>query len=606
MMKKLILTLFIIFFGVTALTAQTVDVTFKVDMSVQMGLEKFNPATDTVKLRGSFDGWGAGAVMTDNNDSIYVVTVTGQPQNTVISYKFFHTGSGGTWEGDPNREINTGTGSTLELDPYFFDVRTPNTGVAANVTFNVDMRLPLRGEMELGDTVFIAGNFTDWGTGRIAMEGPDPDSVYTVTVNTFTSGDLAIYKFIWSNGAMTWESPTGFDVMPSSGNRIYGVFDGDNTVDRLWNNEDPTVQLGDGSIIFVVDMSVPHELGIFDPSVDSVQIRGEFNGWNDSDPARSLMNRNPNDEDIWFLDVSLQGYPINGDLKYKFFIKNDPGSTPYANTGWEVPVGTNVVTGDRNRAMTFYGIEDQQTAPSWFENIHEDMVIPDGMTVETKFSVDMTGAPGFNQATDTVYWMPWQPLFYSNHGLEWTPDNIRYLAMTNTSGMIYEGTLTLVGPAFNGFLYRYGFANGTTFTFEEGSQLDGRVRYITQTGPREFTQPYDMPLDVWTDGEKPEEEPPVSVKEIKSGIPASYSLEQNYPNPFNPSTTIRFSIPEAGLVSLSIYNVIGEKVGEMLNSEMNAGTYEYTFDASKYSSGVYFYSIKSGNFVQTKKMMLLK
>jgi hypothetical protein len=83
-------------------------------------------------------------------------------------------------------------------------------------------------------------------------------------------------------------------------------------------------------------------------------------------------------------------------------------------------------------------------------------------------------------------------------------------------------------------------------------------------------------------------------------------LSQNYPNPFNPSTKINFSIQNAGLVTLKIYNILGQEVATLVNYELKAGTYSAVFDASRLSSGVYFYTIHAGNFVQAKKMMLLK
>jgi len=99
----------------------------------------------------------------------------------------------------------------------------------------------------------------------------------------------------------------------------------------------------------------------------------------------------------------------------------------------------------------------------------------------------------------------------------------------------------------------------------------------------------------------------VSVKNISTEIPANYSLSQNYPNPFNPSTTIRFALPKASDVTLKVYNINGQEVATLINGmNMNAGTSEYTFDASKLSSGVYFYSIQAGNFKDTKKMILVK
>ncbi len=89
-------------------------------------------------------------------------------------------------------------------------------------------------------------------------------------------------------------------------------------------------------------------------------------------------------------------------------------------------------------------------------------------------------------------------------------------------------------------------------------------------------------------------------------LPVKYSLEQNYPNPFNPSTMISFSIPEKENVRIDVYNLLGQKVASVLNKEMDAGNYNLTFEAGNLSAGIYFYTLKAGNFVNTKKMMLLK
>lgn len=86
----------------------------------------------------------------------------------------------------------------------------------------------------------------------------------------------------------------------------------------------------------------------------------------------------------------------------------------------------------------------------------------------------------------------------------------------------------------------------------------------------------------------------------------SFKLEQNYPNPFNPSTKIEFSIPTSANTSLTVYNTLGQKIKVLVNRELTAGTYSYTFNASLFSSGIYFYKIKSGEFTKTKKMLLLK
>jgi hypothetical protein len=85
-----------------------------------------------------------------------------------------------------------------------------------------------------------------------------------------------------------------------------------------------------------------------------------------------------------------------------------------------------------------------------------------------------------------------------------------------------------------------------------------------------------------------------------------FNLEQNYPNPFNPSTSINYTLAEAGDVSLRVFDVLGREVATLVNSTQNAGSYDITFDASDLASGLYIYTLKTGNFVSSKKMMLLK
>src|SRR5690606_4554799 len=89
-------------------------------------------------------------------------------------------------------------------------------------------------------------------------------------------------------------------------------------------------------------------------------------------------------------------------------------------------------------------------------------------------------------------------------------------------------------------------------------------------------------------------------------LPDKYSLSQNYPNPFNPATRIMFSIPEAAYVKLSVYDMLGREIKTLINAEMQAGSYETVFSAENLSSGVYFYKLEAGDFVETKRMMLNK
>ncbi|MBC8043614.1 MAG: T9SS type A sorting domain-containing protein [Rhizobacter sp.] len=94
--------------------------------------------------------------------------------------------------------------------------------------------------------------------------------------------------------------------------------------------------------------------------------------------------------------------------------------------------------------------------------------------------------------------------------------------------------------------------------------------------------------------------------EPTAGVPGKFELQQNYPNPFNPSTMIRFSLARPEQVSLKVYDVLGREVQTLLNEKRAAGTYTVPFNASRLASGVYFYRLRAGNFIESKKMMLVK
>jgi hypothetical protein len=89
-------------------------------------------------------------------------------------------------------------------------------------------------------------------------------------------------------------------------------------------------------------------------------------------------------------------------------------------------------------------------------------------------------------------------------------------------------------------------------------------------------------------------------------VPKGIVLRQNYPNPFNPSTTIKFELPRTSQVNLSVFESLGREVSVLVNDRRDAGVHEVKFDGSNLAGGVYFYRLQAGDFVQTRKLLLLR
>jgi hypothetical protein len=96
--------------------------------------------------------------------------------------------------------------------------------------------------------------------------------------------------------------------------------------------------------------------------------------------------------------------------------------------------------------------------------------------------------------------------------------------------------------------------------------------------------------------------------DVKEGnvFPVVFKLKQNFPNPFNPNTTIGFDIPKASIVTLKVFNLLGQEVATLVNEKREAGNYQVEFDGSKLTSGVYYYRLQAGSFIETKKFILIR
>jgi hypothetical protein len=616
-MKKLLL-LFAIVMLIGSSYAQ-VNVTFSVDMTIFQKNGKMNPKTDTVRIAGDFNSWSTTATDlkagTGADSAKYSVTVSSVASGA-HNYKFIYVNSTGlNWEDDPNRTITVGATDMVVPTAFFNRI----TGKLNHVWFKVDMSLPIKAAQlnSATDTVIATGDFTGWGTrgsGFLKLKKGTSDSVYSALKDSLASGTIVNFKFVYLNGSVNWESVA---------NRTYMVPEADSsTFSDYWNSENPNIQLGSGKINFTVDMTVLTRCGIFNTASDSVLISGSFNGWTTTDPT-AFMAQNPINDSSFFASHTFSNEPF-GAKQYKYVAKkhNPTGIDTIWKDGYERPV----FRGGDNRQAEFKG-EASRDTNDYYDGVHPDWFIPKGTNLKVNFSVDMTPAMDaakqaipFDPAKDTLFWISEEPIFARVQGWYRPSDNgMRYFKLDAAGSGVYSGTLTMKDPSFNAFEYRYAWHKGSdaTWVFEPdglGTFDTYRVRYAGQDTPSHFPKnPWTMPKDTWTNNvvKTDQEKDPYTSYSVSGVIPikhgpASYSLSQNYPNPFNPATVIKFSIEKAGLVTLKIYNVLGQEVKTLVNEQLNSGGYSFSFDASRLSSGIYFYTIKSGNYIQTKKMVLLK
>lgn len=459
------------------------------------------------------------------------------------------------------------------------------------ITFECDMSVQIKkGNFDAATgALTIAGTFNGWDTGATPMLDADADSVYAVTVD-LNPGDSIKFKFVMNGDG--WESiPDREYVVPFGADTYHAFFD---------NDEGRTTS--EIALSFQVNMEFEIVSQRFNPATDTLSARGSFNGWS----GETVLTPSVGDPNIY--EGTAQYDAFEGDVIYYKFAYITPGGT-----NWE----TNPPTGSGNYEYTVSATDisngyAEVGALRYFNNATLETVVNQESVI--RFIVDMNGATDGNgtafPSIDNVV------IAGANPPLKWPDggwpdsdqDKVIFLYDDGTNGDESAGdnfwTVEVTFPIYSplDIEYKYG-ANWGLASNNGANDNEGGVgnNHHVVLFPSFW---YGDASDVF--GALEIKDVVNSIKELGSAIPEVYSLDQNYPNPFNPSTVINFSIPESGLVTLKIYNVLGQEVAELVNDVKPAGNYEVTFDASDLTSGMYIYTITAGNFTSTKKMMLLK
>jgi hypothetical protein len=548
------------------------------------------------------------------------------------------------------RKSNIGTGNATPLGSFGTDEASSewivkdkndfsNLGTHTfgyEVTFQADMRdiLDSAAFVPGTDYLTIPGSFNGWDTAADTLKDADEDSIYTKTL-TLVPGDYSFKFHLYAS-------------------RINGGYE------NLANNREITVSkdsvleakvpqfeysdlsnaiFGDIELNFRVNMAVQTLNGNFDPNKDHVVVAGDMNGWNTTADTLTLSRV----DDVYEGVVKLN-QAIPAKFSYKYVIKPfDESGDVYEsidNRALEVKAE------DYDSKADAYIVNDKKGAAYYFSDISFDDVFQSETNVV--FKVDMR--PAFYLLADSLalpadvqtgsdadstfkFVIGNGPLFTDNGSWEtWGPslgDAAKYVfndegkngdEVAGDSVFTQTFTYSAGDPKKGQFKFGVNGADNENISGNNHSVVigsDNQVSVIFGAIPLSDgtvnDDLYDPYIKVTTEGPVvvrrggtndddvvvPNEKEPISS-------PQEFSLSQNYPNPFNPSTNINFTLATASKVKLTVYNILGQQVAQLVNGKLTAGLHTVRFDASKLASGMYLYRIEAGTFTKNMKMMLIK
>ncbi|QXD16438.1 T9SS type A sorting domain-containing protein [Rhodocaloribacter litoris] len=619
-------------------------------------------AMDEIQVRGAIDGTG-GVTLPDgnvidwnDNTTLKPANIGGDywqisfqiPDNSELKFKFYsqlaedhliggwEDGSSNT-DSDGNHIIEAGTGD-VELPLHFFvkgerqpydwrpyEMKEDSIAVWFRVYMNTESAIavgydPATSEIAVRGDGLGGLSQLDWGTNNVVLTQESTDDTKpgyhlfsgVAYYPTAAAGMTQPYKFIV--GADGWES--GID------NRTFTVPTSDTTLHWVYfDNSKPVVgEVVTHNVIFSVDLTPLEEIGIFSRARgDTLQVRGDFNGWGCSNPDLCLLQRI---EENFFEGIMPLTLVPGTEVSYKYFIdfNNEPFIQEFGKEppdGWEEPITT---TGSDRVFVFASGTADQFLGDQRFNDIFEGNIIPEGNDIALTFSVDMTPALSNNAdpfdpaGGDSVFVTFGDPIWRFTQDLA---DTDRRTLLTDADGDgIYTGTITISGPTYSGIQYQYTYGQGNELFTEPGQGLGSepgrrRTRFIVPNGDGTWPSAWAFPQETFEPAQTalPFERNPAlvtGIETVEGEVPTRISLGQNFPNPFNPRTTFEYTIDRTMDVKVRVYDVLGRVVATLVDGVQPAATYRVTFDAGDLASGLYLYRLETPNQVITRRMVLLK
>jgi len=484
---------------------------------------------------------------------------------------------------------------------------------------------------------------------ELTAETPSGDNYFYSGVAYFDSTTIADgtgefdvrHKFFLNNGT----GDSGYESTPDR-DVIFGTLQDTTLQYKFFSNRPPTdAKLIDTQVGFEVNVGILEGLELFNSSFDTVYVRGQGKL-----PSTTMTYNDPLGV-YELLNVDVTSAAVGASDKYKYYIRwanarDSVASDLYlpginaSSSGWEEPG----LTGGTDRLFTFIDAAEQPVVSHFYNGLEPEARLTadnvEGGAISITFSIDMSPATDagtntntlFNPASDSVFLYVDTPFFALTNGLSTAGDGgeffitqtkqeiERLLFTDDNDDMVYELNLDLTLPTLNhiGFRVAYGEAlSADGQLVANGGGFDAGRRYYQYIQPQVDAQgnvtwpsTFAFPELTWQQSNLPFETAPdyqtVGIEDPQ-GTVEGFRLNQNYPNPFNPSTAISFNLPNAANVTLSVYNVLGQRVATLLNNrKYTSGSHTLNFDASNLASGVYIYRLEAGSFTSLKRMTLIK
>ncbi|MBC8479425.1 MAG: T9SS type A sorting domain-containing protein [FCB group bacterium] len=492
-------------------------VTFNLSTSSSPG---FIPEENTIVVRGTFNGWGGNDwVVEYQGNELWTLT---SPEPIAVgnhAFKFVHLAiAGDEWEGISDRPFTvSGDGLPIDLPLAFWNTDMPP--VVTTDGLDVFLRVCTLGiPGYAGETMYVAGTFTDWGTNPIELIDQFGDQTFWYTNVVIPEPERVgiMYKFWWD-----WE---GWENISDRSAEITE----DTIMDFVYYNDIPPLDIDPvtKTVVFSVDMTEwldePGASGmpIFSLArLDEIQVRGGFNGWNATPPEEAVMVNQPG-TNIFTLPVTIVNYPDQV-IEYKYFINHSEQSIlflegiygPFYNVdqGWE----DSPQFGGGNRTFTLGAIEDGeilQLPLAGYYDLPSGAVVPEGQSVTQTFTVDMSGVDEFDPAYSVVLilkdkWTNYVQSFgYGNgDGSRWVAEDI--------GGGLYQATVTLQGPAPWHQIYTWEYVDLDQTNVQEGGGFAfGRFRARYMCPVDGVWEDFAFPTDIFT------MDPPLLVEPFEDAL----------------------------------------------------------------------------------------